>query len=189
MVYFTICREDRQYGHRLVRAQRQALSSHPRATLVHFVLWASMRETVVADDYRVTLLPFHGEPEVVGEFGPELPLIPGDVRVVSVGHLDGTVFGSESADTRPGIEPREMVSDVGVRDVHVILWEVLEGRGVILGLHEPGVTRKVCSPLDLKSTLFSESLGFLRAVSAETLLPMVPDLLLLVRIVGAFSVS
>jgi hypothetical protein len=158
-------------------------------TLVHFVFRAAMREPQVAGDHGITFLPFDGEAVVIGEFHPELPLIPSDVRVVSVGHLDRTVFRGESVDTGPGIEPREMVCDVGVRDIHVILWEVLEGRSVVLSLHEPLVARKICSPLDLKSTRFGEFLSFLRAVSAETLLPVVPNLLLLISVVGAFSIS
>lgn len=156
---------------------------------VHLVLRSAMGESVIADYHGIALFPLDGETIVIHEFSPELPVLPLNVGVVTVGHLDGTELRLKLTDTRPGIEPGEVVSDVSVRDVHVVLREVFECRSIVLGLHEARVACEVNSPLYLQPTRFSESLGFLGTISTETLLPVVPDLPFLVRIVSSLSVS
>ena len=94
---------------------------------VHLVCRAAMRESVVTDDNGISLLPFNRESVVVDKLGPELPVFPLDVSVVAIGHLDRAVLRLELTDSRPSVKPREVVSDVGVGDVHVILREVLKG--------------------------------------------------------------
>lgn len=155
----------------------------------HLVLRSAVGESVVADNHGIALFPLDGETVVIHELSPELPVVPLNVGVVTVGHLDGTELRLELTNTRPGVEPGEVVSDVSVRDVHVVLREVFECRSIVLGLHEARVAREVNSPLYLQSTRFSQSLGFLGTVGAETLLPVVPDLPFLVRVVSSLSVG
>jgi len=85
-----------------------------------------MRESVVTDNHSITFLPLNREAEIVSKLSPEFPVIPRDVAIVSEGHLDGSVLRLKLHDTRPRIEPSEMVSDVGIRYVLVPSREVFE---------------------------------------------------------------
>jgi len=85
-----------------------------------------MGESVVTDNHGISLLPLNRESKVVDKLGPELPVFPLNVSVIAVGHLDGTVLGLELTDTRPSVKPGEVVSDVGIGNVHVPFREILK---------------------------------------------------------------
>ena len=116
---------------------------------VHLVLRTAMRESVVTDNYGITFLPLNRESVVIDKLCPELPVFPLDVSIITVGHLDGTMLRFKLTDTRPGVKPGEVVSNVSVGNVHVIVREVFKCRSIVLGLHEPRVASKVNPPLNL----------------------------------------
>jgi len=71
-----------------------------------------MSKPVVVNDHGITRSPSDRETIVFGELEPQLPLFPSDVSVISEGHLDRSIFGSKFLDSGPGVEPREVVSNV-----------------------------------------------------------------------------